>query len=93
LEWKMAIYVMAIWDILRTFGIYLRTLEIFYGHFGIFYENLTHSFRYLVSCSKKNVATLFFRAQNNLPRNRKSEAEKKLFYFQTFFHCSSARNN
>jgi hypothetical protein len=44
LEWKMLVYVMVIWNILRSVGI-------FYGHLGIF--SLV-----LVYCLKKNLANL-----------------------------------
>jgi cellulose synthase/poly-beta-1,6-N-acetylglucosamine synthase-like glycosyltransferase len=48
LEWKMLIYFMAIWNILRT-------LLIFYYHFGTFSVHLVHYIRF---CTKKNLATL-----------------------------------
>jgi hypothetical protein len=51
LDWKMFIYIMALLDILLRFG--------------IFYDNVLHFvfiwyiFLILVSCTKKNLATLF----------------------------------
>jgi hypothetical protein len=52
LDWKMLIHFTAIWNILRIFG--------------IFYDHLVHLcsfgtlFQVLVSCTKKNLATLIF---------------------------------
>jgi hypothetical protein len=77
LDWKMFIYVMAIWNILWRFGIFYDHLVhfvfiwyILYS-FGTFCIHLVHFvfiwyilylfgtfFRVLVSCTKKNLATL-----------------------------------
>jgi hypothetical protein len=60
LDGKMLIYFMAIWNILRTFG--------------IFYEHLVHFvfFRYifqvLVLCTQKNLATLIGTIESIAPR-------------------------
>jgi hypothetical protein len=50
LDWKMLIYFMAIWNILQTFGIFYDQLV----HFGFIW----YIFPVLVSCPKKNLATL-----------------------------------
>jgi hypothetical protein len=50
LDWKMLIYFMAIWNILQTFGI-------FYDHL-VYFEFIWSIFPLLVSCNKKNLATL-----------------------------------
>jgi hypothetical protein len=51
LNCKMSIYLMPIWNILRTFGI-------FYSHLVHFVFIWYILFRFLVSCNKKNLATL-----------------------------------
>jgi hypothetical protein len=49
-DWKMLIYFMAIWNILPTFGIFYNYLAYF-----VF---IWHISPVLVSCTKKNLATL-----------------------------------
>jgi hypothetical protein len=57
LDWKMLIYFMVIWNILQTFGIFYRhlgyfmTIKYILCSFGTF-------LLVLVSCTKKNLATL-----------------------------------
>jgi hypothetical protein len=51
-DWKMLINFMAIWNILRTF-------EIFYDYL-VHFVFVWYSFPALVSCTKKNLATLDF---------------------------------
>jgi hypothetical protein len=50
LDWKMFIYFMAIWNILWRFGIFYVRLV----HFVLIW----YIFPVLVSCTKKNLATL-----------------------------------
>jgi hypothetical protein len=51
LDWKMLMYFMAIWNILQRFGI-------FYDH-QVHFVFIWYIFpRFLVSCTKKNLATL-----------------------------------
>jgi hypothetical protein len=50
LDWKMFIYITAIWNILVTFGI-------FYDHL-VHFLFIWYIFPVLVSCAKKNLATL-----------------------------------
>jgi hypothetical protein len=50
LRWKILVYFMAIWSILRLFGIFLAVCHIL-GLFGIY-------FPVLVCCTTKNLATL-----------------------------------
>jgi hypothetical protein len=64
LDWKMLIYFMAIWNILMIFGIFYDHLEHFVFiwyilcSFGTFCVHLVHFVPVLVSCTKKNMATL-----------------------------------
>jgi hypothetical protein len=51
LDWKMLIYFMAIWNILWRFGI-------FYDHL-VHFIFIWYILLVLVSCTKKNLATLF----------------------------------
>jgi hypothetical protein len=51
LDGEMLIYFMAIWNILRTFGISYDDLVYIFISVGTF-------FSVLISCSKKNLATL-----------------------------------
>jgi hypothetical protein len=51
LEWIMLKYFMAIWNILRTLGI-------FYDHL-VHFMLIWYIFPVLVSCTKKNLAALF----------------------------------
>jgi hypothetical protein len=50
LQWTMLVYFMAIWSILRSFGI-------FYGHL-IYFVAIRYIFPVLLCCTKKNLATL-----------------------------------
>jgi hypothetical protein len=50
LDWKMLVYFIAIWNILWTFGI-------LYGHL-VHFVFIWYIFPVLVSCTKKNLATL-----------------------------------
>jgi hypothetical protein len=49
-DWKMIMYVMAIWNILWRFGI-------FYDHL-VHFVLIWYIFPVLVSCTKKNLATM-----------------------------------
>jgi hypothetical protein len=52
LEWKLWIYFMAVWNILRTFGIFFEHLV------HLHTAHLVHFIPVLVSCTKKDLATL-----------------------------------
>jgi hypothetical protein len=74
LDWKMLIYFMTIWNILRTFGEFLWP-------FGTFCVDLVHFFAVLVSRTKKNLAspdsTFFVAANERKKENRRPIAVKK----------------
>jgi hypothetical protein len=64
----MLIYFMAIWNILKTFR------RIFYNHL-VYICSFCAFFRFLVSCTKKNLATLIqTREEDDFPRNEKFDA-------------------
>jgi hypothetical protein len=50
LDWKMLIYFMATWNILWTFGVFYDLL--------VHFVSIWYIFPVLVSCTKKNLATL-----------------------------------
>jgi hypothetical protein len=55
-DWKMLIYFMAIWNSLRTFGVFFRPSGTFCVHLVL-----------LVSCTMKNLATLIPSLSDVLP--------------------------
>jgi hypothetical protein len=65
LDWKMLIYLMDIWNILQTFGIFYRHLEYFMT-LRTFCDHLVHFMLVLVSC--RYLATLFGCAKIELGR-------------------------
>jgi hypothetical protein len=52
LQWKILVYFMTIWSILRPFGI-------FYGHL-VYFAVIWYIFPVFVFCTKKNLATLLY---------------------------------
>jgi hypothetical protein len=65
LDWLMSIYFMAIWNILQTFGV-------FYDHLVVHFVFIWYIFPVLVSCTKKNLATLvpIFKLPSSVTRGR-----------------------
>jgi hypothetical protein len=51
LDWKILLYFMAIWNVLRIYGIS-------YDHL-VHFVSIWYIFPVLVSCTKKHLATLF----------------------------------
>jgi hypothetical protein len=79
LDWKVFQYFMAIWNILWRFGIFYDHL--YYSHsFGTF-------FRFLMSCTKKNLATLE-RACNVLCSDWRCDGDRHIkFHFFKHLHA------
>jgi hypothetical protein len=77
LRWKMLAYFMAIWSILRPSGI-------FYG-FLVYFKVIWYILPVLVSCIKKNLATLL-RVPSSLWLKEmvKRSSNRKLFLVKTF---------
>jgi hypothetical protein len=76
IDWKMLIYFMAIWNILWRFGIiYDHLVHIFF---------IWYIFPVLVSCNKKNLATLFVRKLKTKRKRKKMHFEKNSPYPEVF---------
>jgi hypothetical protein len=68
-DWKRLIHFAAIWNILRTFGIFDDDL--------VYFEFIWYIFPVLVSCTKENLATLVSSTDGKLSCSRGGEASLK----------------
>jgi hypothetical protein len=85
LQWMRLVYFIAIWSIIRTFGI-------IYGHLFIFFGELVH-FPVLVSINKWNLAALFFELDVSwrLTGRAEERVQTRSDAFHTWCSASSIR--